>query len=117
MNHSMTVAFIAACLLAAQPVFAQATAGHDDHSGHARQAPAAQAPPFTRPANDKIPPGIAEAPEELKTSKLKTEWVNIPYAGGPAIKSFVVYPERREKAPVVIVIHEIFGLTDWIRGV
>jgi carboxymethylenebutenolidase len=27
-----------------------------------------------------------------------------------------VYPERKEKAPVVIVIHEIFGLSDWIRG-
>ena len=94
----------------------------DDHSAHvaqtpATQAPAAQAPPFSRPANDKVPPGIAEAGEELKTSKLKNEWVDIPYAGGPVIKSFVVYPERREKAPVVIVIHEIFGLTEWIRGV
>jgi carboxymethylenebutenolidase len=29
----------------------------------------------------------------------------------------VVYPERKEKAPVVIVIHEIFGLSDWVRGV
>ena len=33
------------------------------------------------------------------------------------VKTFVVYPERKEKAPVVVVIHEIFGLTDWIRGV
>jgi carboxymethylenebutenolidase len=29
----------------------------------------------------------------------------------------VVYPESKEKAPVVLVIHEIFGLTDWVRGV
>jgi carboxymethylenebutenolidase len=29
----------------------------------------------------------------------------------------VVYPERSDKAPVVVVIHEIFGLTDWIRSV
>jgi carboxymethylenebutenolidase len=29
----------------------------------------------------------------------------------------VVHPERSDKAPVVIVIHEIFGLTDWVRGV
>jgi carboxymethylenebutenolidase len=28
-----------------------------------------------------------------------------------------VYPERKDKAPVVIVIHEIFGLTDWVRAV
>ena len=29
----------------------------------------------------------------------------------------MVYPERKEKAPVVLVIHEIFGMTDWVRGV
>jgi carboxymethylenebutenolidase len=110
----LTVIICAGALtFAALPASAQVT-GHDDHAGHAMQ-PAA--PQFTRPANDKVPPGNEQAGEELKTSKLKNEWVNIPYAGGPAIKSFVVYPERREKAPVVIVIHEIFGLTDWIRGV
>jgi carboxymethylenebutenolidase len=30
---------------------------------------------------------------------------------------WVVYPERKDKAPVVLVVHEIFGLTDWIRAV
>ena len=39
-----------------------------------------------------------------------------PRAATP-IRTWVVYPERKEKAGVVIVIHEIFGLTDWIRGV
>jgi carboxymethylenebutenolidase len=38
-------------------------------------------------------------------------------SGARTIKAFVVYPERKEKAPVVLVIHEIFGLTDWVRGV
>ncbi|HZR78126.1 MAG TPA: dienelactone hydrolase family protein, partial [Chthoniobacterales bacterium] len=32
------------------------------------------------------------------------------------IKAFVVYPERKDKAPAVIVISEIFGLTDWVRS-
>src|SRR5205823_2316419 len=32
------------------------------------------------------------------------------------IKAFVAYPERKDKAPVVIVISEIFGLTDWVRS-
>src|SRR5215472_13029352 len=31
------------------------------------------------------------------------------------IQAFVVYPEVKEKAPVVILIHEIFGLTDWAK--
>ena len=29
----------------------------------------------------------------------------------------MVYPERSDPAPVVLVIHEIYGLTDWIRAV
>ncbi len=33
------------------------------------------------------------------------------------VHAFVVYPETKAKAPVVIVIHEIFGLTDWARSV
>ena len=36
---------------------------------------------------------------------------------GPAIKSFVVYPERKDKAPVVLVIHDIGGMGDWARAV
>ena len=33
------------------------------------------------------------------------------------LKTYVVYPESKEKAPVVLVIHEIFGLSDWVRAV
>jgi carboxymethylenebutenolidase len=34
-----------------------------------------------------------------------------------SLKAWVVYPERKTKAPVVVIVHEIFGLTDWIRAV
>jgi carboxymethylenebutenolidase len=37
--------------------------------------------------------------------------------GRDEVRAWVVYPERADAAPVVVVIHEIFGLTDWIRGV
>ena len=40
------------------------------------------------------------------------EWVKIP-RGSEVIRAYVAYPERKSKAPAVIVIHEIFGLTDW----
>ena len=40
------------------------------------------------------------------------EWVKIP-RGSDVIRAYVAYPERKTKAPAVIVIHEIFGLTDW----
>ena len=63
-------------------------------------------------------PGSADtARDRLNTSPRHGEWVSVPAPGGDAVESWIVYPERSDTAPVVVVIHEIFGLTDWIRGV
>ena len=56
------------------------------------------------------------AKARLENSPRHGEWVEYK-SGDRTVKAFVVYPERKEKTPVVIVIHEIFGLTDWVRGV
>jgi carboxymethylenebutenolidase len=65
-----------------------------------------------------IPPGEDGAKERLNTSPRHGEWADIEVPGGKTpLRSYVVFPERKEKAPVVIVIHEIYGLTDWIRSV
>src|SRR5436190_12277794 len=56
------------------------------------------------------------AKPRLEKSSRHGEWVDCK-SGDRTLKAFVVYPERKEKAPVVLVIHEIFGLTDWVRGV
>jgi carboxymethylenebutenolidase len=53
--------------------------------------------------------------DRLNTSPRHAEWVEIK-SGDRTIKAFVVYPERKDKAPVVLVISEIFGLTDWVRS-
>ncbi len=46
------------------------------------------------------------------------EWADIAIPGSDVkLHTWVVYPERADKAPVVIIIHEIFGMTDWVRGV
>lgn len=37
--------------------------------------------------------------------------------GPDSVRTWLVYPERRDRAPVVVVIHEIFGLTSWVRAV
>lgn len=50
--------------------------------------------------------------ERLNSSPRHADWVDIK----PGLKAFVVYPERKDKAPVVLVISEIFGLTDWVRS-
>jgi carboxymethylenebutenolidase len=56
------------------------------------------------------------AKERLNKSPRHGEWVDLK-SGERTIKAFVVYPERKEKTPVVLVVHEIFGLTDWVRGI
>lgn len=40
------------------------------------------------------------------------EWVYIK-RGSDSIRAYVAYPERKTKAPAIIIIHEIYGLTDW----
>lgn len=91
-----------------------------------------------------FPPDAEHAAELLKNSPRHGEWVEVPAPkSAPAapkpdakpgdappaaaassadakpetIKTWVVYPERKDAAPVVLVIHEIFGMTDWVRGV
>ena len=55
------------------------------------------------------------AKERLNKSPRHSEWVELKH-GDRTIKAFVVYPEVKTKAPVVLVIHEIFGLTDWAKN-
>jgi carboxymethylenebutenolidase len=63
-----------------------------------------------------LPAGATDAAQRLASSPRHAEWVMI-RTGDDSVRAWVVYPERRERAPVVVVIHEIFGLTSWIRGV
>ena len=61
------------------------------------------------------PPGASAGPTPAATHDSVTthgEWV-YDQAGRRLIRAYVAYPERKTKAPAVIVIHEIFGLTDW----
>ena len=56
------------------------------------------------------------AKQKLEKSPRHQEWVDLKH-DGRTVHAFVVYPEVKGKAPVIIVIHEIFGLTDWARSV
>jgi len=65
-----------------------------------------------------IPPGEAGAKAALESSPRHHEWVDLPQSGdAEKLSLFVAYPERKDKAPVVLVIHEVYGLTDWLRAV
>ncbi len=55
------------------------------------------------------------AKQILDRSPRHQEWVNIPSPHG-TVQAFIVYPQVSRKAPVLLMIHEIFGLTDWVRS-
>jgi carboxymethylenebutenolidase len=65
-----------------------------------------------------LPPGEKDAKARIESSPRHGEYVDVKVPGREKpVRSYVVYPEVKEKAPVVIVIHEIYGLTDWIKAV
>ena len=51
----------------------------------------------------------------LDTSPRHGEFVTLTEASGRKLQVWVVYPQVKDKAPVVVMIHEIFGLSDWAR--
>lgn len=54
------------------------------------------------------------AKEKLAKSPRHQDWVTVKH-DGRAVETFVVYPESKDKRPVVLIIHEIFGMTDWVQ--
>ncbi len=54
------------------------------------------------------------ARQRLDASPRHHEFVPV-HAGSRTVQTFVVYPEVKQKAPVIVLIHEIFGLSDWAR--
>ena len=55
------------------------------------------------------------AKANLEKSPRHGEYVTLKGANGRSLQAWVVYPESKGKAPVVVMIHEIFGLSDWAR--
>ena len=70
---------------------------------------AALLPALTAPAQDWAKARLDKSPRHLEWLKVKQ--------GQREVNCFVAYPEVKDKATVVTLIHEIFGLTDWVRDV
>jgi len=51
---------------------------------------------------------------QLEKSPRHREWVTVKH-DGRQVETFVVYPESKAKTPVVIIVHEIFGMSDWVQ--
>lgn len=84
------------------PACAQAQNGDHNHN-----APAAS------PADPMVSQEWAKA--RVAKSPRHREWVEVKN-GARKVNSFVVYPESKDKATAVIVIHEIFGMSDWVQS-
>lgn len=117
-----TSIFALAIVTLASPAFAQ----HENHGAPQAAAAGQQAQQPARPQaltppskmNDDIPPGTDEFIKlALEKSPRHAEWVDIKMTDGTPVKSWVVYPESKDKTGVVIVIHENRGMNDWTRAV
>jgi len=115
----MTLRMFGKTTLVAATVFASVVALSAQGQAGAGAPPAGggQQGNITLQWNDKIPAGNAEhAAKALAESPRHGEWVDIALPDGVKLKSFVVYPERKDKAGVVLVIHDIRGMSDIPRA-
>ena len=86
---------------------------------------AAAAPPWAIAIvqqDGQLPASNNTAAARLAASPRKGEWVKVPWGDGKSdsLMAWVVKPQNLSasaKAPVVVVVHEIFGLSTWVRGV
>jgi carboxymethylenebutenolidase len=111
--------FLSACTLQRwQPAQSAAV---DDHMAH--MSAADMRAPMVGMSTSQGTPGLPasnnSAAARLAASPRHSEWVKIPWGAGAtdSIMAWVVYPKTSGKAPVVVVVHEIFGLSTWVRGV
>lgn len=108
------IALTIACVSTA--CFQQGSAVVDEHAGHSTDASASNAASVSQPGLG-LPAGADGAASRLQSSPRHGEWVVIRTSPTDSVSAWVVYPERSTKAPVVVVIHEIFGLSTWVRAV
>jgi len=88
-------------LLCSAPACAQDMSSHANHATASTAADTNESQEWAR--------------QRLAKSSRHQEWVKIKN-GAREVNSFVVYPEVKNKATAVIVIHEIFGMTDWVQS-
>lgn len=119
----LTLTLLAACTIQRHVPSSRGPAP-DEHMAHMSSAELAAppAPEAGRPALQGVP-GIPasnnHAAARLAASNRRGEWVKIAMEPGAndSLMAWVVYPGTSGKAGVVVVVHEIFGLSTWVRNV
>ena len=98
-----TISLLMLVCLCSVTACAQDMSGNHNHSNAA-----ATSSPDTNVSQDWAKARLAKSPRHQ-------EWVKVKN-GNREVSSFVVYPENKNKATAVIVIHEIFGMSDWVQS-
>jgi carboxymethylenebutenolidase len=97
----------------------------DEHMAHMSAGDiavpnAAAAAAATTQSNPALPPSYNTAKARLEASPRHGEWVKLAWEPGSrdSLMAWIVYPSTSNaRTPVVVVVHEIFGLSTWVRGV
>ena len=117
---TMKLSTLTLAALAASAGFAVARARPaapvDEHADHATADTSLVRTQTAGAQQSGLPASSATAAQRIASSPRHAEWVAVK-SGTDSIMSWVVYPERSDKAPVVIVLHENTGLTTWARAV
>lgn len=93
----------------------QTATAADEHADHDMTTAATSAAGAVQDTT--IPASSTTAVERVAKSPRHAEWVAIKVGATDSVMAWVVYPERRDKAPVVIAIHENTGINTWTRSV
>ena len=110
------IALVASCHRSVQ------VSSGDEHMSHMNAADLG-APAGTFAAsqgNMALPPSNNQSKARLESSPRHGEWVKLAWEPGSkdSLMAWIVYPSTSNpKTPVVVVVHEIFGLSSWVRGV
>lgn len=112
MRNPLVVPILALSLLGCYQQRSETT---DEHAGH--EATGTVVPSASAQQSPGLPPGAADAAARIQSSPRHAEWVTVKTSPTDSVVAWVVFPERSTRAPVVIVVHEIFGLSTWVRGV
>ena len=115
--------FAKSCILAAAAAAcSRASSSADDHMAH--MSASDMSAPSTSGSGSQgtagLPASNTNAAARVKDSPRHAEWVKVAWEPGSSdsLMAWVVYPSTsRTKSPVVVVVHEIFGLQTWVRGV
>lgn len=99
-----TISLLMLVCLCSLTACAQDMSGNHSHSN----AAGASSSPDTNVSQEWAKARLAKSPRHQ-------EWVKVKN-GTREVSSFVVYPENKNKATAVIVIHEIFGMSDWVQS-